>query len=43
VTYAAAKHQWSARSDADSVATPAGKSFSALIRALGGPPGKLEG
>jgi hypothetical protein len=43
VTYAAAKHQWSARSDADSVATPAGKSFSALIHALGGPPGKLEG
>jgi hypothetical protein len=43
VTYAAAKHQWSARSDADSIATGAGKSFSALIRALGGPPGKLEG
>jgi hypothetical protein len=43
VTYAAAKHQWSARSDAESVATAAGKSFSALIHALGGPPGKLEG
>jgi hypothetical protein len=43
VTYAAARHQWSARSDADSVPTGAGKSFSALIHALGGPPGKLEG
>ncbi len=43
VTYAAAKHQWSAHSDAHSVATPAGKSFSALIHALGGPAGKLEG
>jgi hypothetical protein len=41
-TYAARKHQWSARSDQDSVATPAGKSFSALIASLGGPPGKEE-
>lgn len=43
VTYAAARHQWSAHSDEDSIASGAGKSFSALIAALGGPPGKLEG
>jgi hypothetical protein len=43
VTYAAAKHQWSAHSDAESIASPAGKSFSALIAALGGTAGKVEG
>jgi hypothetical protein len=43
VTYAAAKHQWSAHSDAESIASPVGKSFSALIAALGGTAGKVEG
>jgi hypothetical protein len=42
-TYAAVTGAWSARDDADSVATDAGKSFSALIAKLGGPPGKVEG
>ena len=42
-TYAEQAHQWSATSDQDSVPTAAGKSFSALIAALGGPPGKIEG
>ena len=42
-TYAAIKGQWSSDDDADSVPSPAGKSFSALISALGGPPGKVEG
>jgi hypothetical protein len=41
-TYAAKMHQWSATNDADSVPTAAGKSFSALITALGGPAGKAE-
>jgi hypothetical protein len=43
VTYAAARHQWSHHSDADSIASPAGKSFSDLIANLGGPAGKVEG
>jgi hypothetical protein len=43
VTYAARKRQWSARSDAHSLASAAGKSFSALVGALGGPPGRREG
>jgi hypothetical protein len=43
VTYAAKTHQWSANSDEHSTATAAGKSFSALIASLGGPPGKVEG
>jgi hypothetical protein len=43
VTYAARLHQWSAHSDADSVPSPAGQSFSALIASLGGPGGKVEG
>jgi hypothetical protein len=43
VTYAARLHQWSAHSDANSIASAAGKSFSALIAALGGPGGKVEG
>jgi hypothetical protein len=42
-TYAALKGQWNADEDADSVPTAAGKSFSALISALGGPPGRVEG
>ena len=42
-TYAAETHQWSATSDQNSVASAAGKSFSALIASLGGPPGKVEG
>jgi hypothetical protein len=42
-TYAAAAGQWSATDDENNVASAAGKSFSALIAALGGPPGKLEG
>lgn len=43
MTAAASRHEWSPRSDADSVASPAGKSFSATIADLGGPPGKVEG
>jgi len=42
-SYAAVMGQWNATNDADSVASPTGKSFSALIAALGGPPGKVEG
>jgi hypothetical protein len=42
-TYAQAAGQWSATDDEDNLASPAGKSFSALIAALGGPPGKVEG
>jgi hypothetical protein len=42
-THAAAAGQWSATDDEGNVASPAGKSFSALIAALGGPPGKVEG
>ena len=42
-TYAAETHQWSASSDQNSVASAAGKSFSALIASLGGPPGRVEG
>jgi hypothetical protein len=41
--YAKVAGQWSPEADHDNVATPAGKSFSALIAALGGPPGKVEG
>jgi hypothetical protein len=40
---AQAEGQWSSGSDAANVATPAGRSFSALIASLGGPPGKVEG
>ena len=43
VTYAAKTHQWNATSDANSKASAAGKSFSALIASLGGPAGKVEG
>jgi hypothetical protein len=42
-TYASAAGQWSATKDENDVPSPAGKSFSALIAALGGPPGKVEG
>jgi hypothetical protein len=42
-TYAAKLRQWSARKDADSVASAAGRSFSSMVAALGGPPGKVEG
>lgn len=41
--YAKAAGQWSPTDDQDDIASAAGKSFSALIAALGGPPGKLEG
>jgi len=40
---AQAEGQWGGGSDAANVATPAGRSFSALIASLGGPPGKVEG
>ncbi len=39
-TYAAEMGQWSSRDDADSIPSPAGRSFSALIASLGGPPGR---
>jgi hypothetical protein len=42
-TYAAMTGKWTATDDADSIPSDAGKSFSALIAGLGGPPGKLEG
>jgi hypothetical protein len=42
-TYAAELGQWDFKLDADSVPTRAGRDFSALIAALGGPPGKAEG
>lgn len=42
-TYAAAHGQWSAADDANNVATPSGKNFSALLSSLGAPPGKVEG
>lgn len=35
--------QWGSGSDSGNVASPAGKDFSALVAALGGPPGKVEG
>jgi hypothetical protein len=42
-TYAAANGQWSTSDDSGDVATPSGRSFSALIASLGGPPGIVEG
>lgn len=42
-TYAAATGRWSADDDQNNVASGPGKNFSALIAALGGPPGKVEG
>jgi murein DD-endopeptidase MepM/ murein hydrolase activator NlpD len=41
--YAKVAGQWSPTDDEDNIASASGKSFSALIAALGGPPGKLEG
>jgi hypothetical protein len=41
--YAKVAGQWSTTDDEDNTATAAGKSFSALVAALGGPPGKVEG
>jgi hypothetical protein len=42
-TYAAKAGKWSASDDADSIASEAGKRFSALIVSLGGPAGRVEG
>jgi hypothetical protein len=42
-SYAMQQGQWHGGDDADSVPSPAGKDFSALIAELGGPPGKIEG
>jgi hypothetical protein len=42
-TYAAQTTGWTPDDDANNVATRAGKSFSALIASLGGPPGVVEG
>jgi hypothetical protein len=41
--YAKVAGQWSPTDDQDNIATAAGKNFSALIAALGGPPGIVEG
>jgi hypothetical protein len=41
--YAKVAGQWSPTADEDNIASAAGKSFSSLITALGGPPGKVEG
>jgi hypothetical protein len=41
--YAKVARQWSTTDDRDNIATAAGKNFSALIAALGGPPGVVEG
>jgi hypothetical protein len=41
--YAKVAGQWTPQDDHDNVATAAGRSFSDLIAALGGPPGKVEG
>jgi hypothetical protein len=41
--YAKVAGQWSPEDDQNNVATAAGKSFSALLAALGAPPGKVEG
>ncbi|HJS96926.1 MAG TPA: hypothetical protein VJ741_21840, partial [Solirubrobacteraceae bacterium] len=41
--YAKVAGQWTPEDDHDNVATPAGRSFSDLIAALGGPPGIVEG
>lgn len=42
-TYAARMGQWNPERDADNIPSASGRSFSALIEALGGPPGKVEG
>jgi murein DD-endopeptidase MepM/ murein hydrolase activator NlpD len=41
--YARVAGQWIGTDDEDNIASAAGKNFSALIAALGGPPGKDEG
>ena len=41
-TYALVARQWNAADDQSDVASAAGKNFSSLIAALGGPPGKDE-
>jgi hypothetical protein len=41
--YAKVAGQWDPTDDEDNIASAAGKSFSALIAALGGPPGRIEG
>jgi len=41
--YAQVAGQWTGTDDEDNIASAAGKNFSALIAALGGPPGKNEG
>ena len=41
--YARVAGQWGPTDDEDNIASAAGKSFSSLIAALGGPPGKDEG
>jgi hypothetical protein len=42
-TLAAQRGEWSSRNDSDSIPTGTGRSFSALIASLGGPPGKVGG
>ena len=42
-SYAVATHRWNAGDDDDNHPSGPGKRFSALIRDLGGPPGKIEG
>jgi hypothetical protein len=42
-TLAAQRGEWSSTNDTDSIPTGTGRSFSALIAALGGPPGKVGG
>jgi murein DD-endopeptidase MepM/ murein hydrolase activator NlpD len=41
--YAKVAGQWSNTADEDSIPTAAGQSFSSLISALSGPPGKIDG
>lgn len=43
VSWAKTHGEWKYEDDANSVPSGAGKSFSALIHSLGGPPGKIEG
>jgi hypothetical protein len=43
LTWARTHGEWKYSDDYDSVPSAAGKSFSALIHSLGGPPGKIEG
>lgn len=42
-TYAKVAGQWSGTDDQNNVASSAGQNFSALVAALGGPPGNVEG